>query len=1181
MDRAPKARGRAALPAAPAPQAHEFPLYLNKQYEATTRSALPGTSLWRFGATGHTQLGFDCENAALLARHQAAPLQASSASYRPYERLGAGSWRLRGVGPAAGGRKTMTVARISAGEASRQTAFVVIRINGQLFAVSADLLVMPLEGGPGSQKQAAQQPLVTSAGDICGGSSISGVTVDGSSGGAATTTGGSGSRGGAQLMHCVLLSAAEVAPLLQAATASTAGSGSGESSGCGGDRHGVLLTPTLAHITRCDVYLGEGNLHGYLVHLQLPHQLPPLTPAVAASPAAPPAALAPQPQPRIQLQPLAAGSKQQAWQPQSRPAGKAAKPATAAAVEDVPVAAGACQQQARLQAQGFAKGLCVAQPAEGLSGGVAAVASEDEAEAAGAGTVQAAREPGAQNRQQPEALGQGWRLQSREAVGVAEACMATHVRSALHDTRDTDPADLLLQPANLLAAAATAGAASLPAAALAPSSAATAAVSTALSGEGATSASGRGTRPHHTVFVRLCRADKLLLDRHKNGDGGVVLGDGWAFEPSCAPQAPQRSTRTQGCCIRLLPPSARSPAGAGADMGADAGAGARPAGTAGCAGEHAAVADAAVLAAGAGEQRATGRSCYSRFQCSAAQAVFVAAALEEPGPAASGSSTSGSASRPGGQLLQPLWARLCVDAARGHWTLSLPADAAGQRLLGLPAPAQAQAQEKDSQPHQGQVPACGPGACPLDVCGCAAHVVTLLPPLSAGLHEGGAEGTTATGAQREQSAGGSIPADAAGSGRPVLLLTLRLRRRELEAAAGAPPAAPCSAGAPCLLLSAMAPTLPLQWALVQAVEATAAAAAAAPAAAGAFPMQVQPQAAAAASAPVREAGRLSGGRCALGAEVDDARWASGAAEVELDDAEGLTAPAGEEARMQVLQQRQQQQQQQQLPHSHHQHLPRQQSLPVPPPPQQQQHLPAHLLPTKRRAPSVEPDREACAEPGGPTVAGLGSAATAGGAGPVVAGLGASVGAEVRGHGGRHAEEQHQQWPHHRQHDRCVRARSTEPPTQLGPPALAAHAQPPHQCVQRSCPAAAQRVAAAVAAAQGQPCVSFVMEVLWPGSGKSALQPPQQAQEQVQSISGGNGDSDEECGGNTPWVASECGGEGAEGVEYRDQLAAAARVVLSLGQRLAEAEAARAELAARLEASERRLAAVRAAVWEGG
>lgn len=533
-------------------------LQFTKQYDAATRSTLPGSCLWRFGATGHTQLGFDCENAALLLQHH--QLQPASAGYRTHERLAAGSWRLRGVGtaPAGGGRKAMTVVRVSAGETNRQTAFVVVRINGQMFAVSADLLVAPLEGGPtGPHKQ---QPLVTSAGDI-GGSSVRGVTV----GGSANTTTSGGDRNATQFMHCVLLSA--VAPLLRAAASAA---------GCSDGSGNAVQAPTAAHITRCDVYLGEVNLHGYVVHLRL----------------VPDPALAPQRQ--SQLVP-AAGEMQPARQPLQAqvqaPAARALLPAAAAAQLNFGVPHRCAQVQAQVPAQAAAEGFH-AQVGTGpidQAGAAAAVADPDAAEACAVFPLAQQPQPVAERRQlhkptglEPRPCGEFAALvaaavtvadPSATAAGVsntapaapgaaaatAQAEVARHAApceggSSSDGSSSLDLSNLLLQPAKLLAVAATAWPATT-AAAAAPAMVASA-------------AAGRvGPSPNHTVFVRLCSSSELLPlpqqlcplgeelgpvetteVQHQSvpgGSGGALLGDGWAFEP----QAPGQ------CCIRLLSPA--------------------------------------------------------------------------------------------------------------------------------------------------------------------------------------------------------------------------------------------------------------------------------------------------------------------------------------------------------------------------------------------------------------------------------------------------------------------------------------------------------------------------------------------------------------------------------------------------------------------------------------------------
>ncbi len=108
----------------------------------------------------------------------------------------------------------------------------------------------------------------------------------------------------------------------------------------------------------------------------------------------------------------------------------------------------------------------------------------------------------------------------------------------------------------------------------------------------------------------------------------------------------------------------------------------------------------------------------------------------------------------------------------------------------------------------------------------------------------------------------------------------------------------------------------------------------------------------------------------------------------------------------------------------------------------------------------------------------------------------------------------------------------------------AHRQHPDPADTAATASIAQAVAAAACTATSAPCLSWVLV--------------------PQGVGASSGTS------------SDSGGD-----VHLDQLAAAARVALSLAQRLAQVEAERAQLAARLEASERRLAAVRAAVSEGG
>eukprot|EP00198_Chlamydomonas_reinhardtii_P003319 XP_001692655.1 predicted protein [Chlamydomonas reinhardtii] len=616
-------------------------------------STLPGSCLWRFGATGHTQLGFDCENAALLLQHH--QLQPASAGYRTHERLAAGSWRLRGVGtaPAGGGRKAMTVVRVSAGETNRQTAFVVVRINGQMFAVSADLLVAPLEGGPtGPHKQ---QPLVTSAGDI-GGSSVRGVTV----GGSANTTTSGGDRNATQFMHCVLLSA--VAPLLRAAASAA---------GCSDGSGNAVQAPTAAHITRCDVYLGEVNLHGYVVHLRL----------------VPDPALAPQRQ--SQLVP-AAGEMQPARQPLQAqvqaPAARALLPAAAAAQLNFGVPHRCAQVQAQVPAQAAAEGFH-AQVGTGpidQAGAAAAVADPDAAEACAVFPLAQQPQPVAERRQlhkptglEPRPCGEFAALvaaavtvadPSATAAGVsntapaapgaaaatAQAEVARHAApceggSSSDGSSSLDLSNLLLQPAKLLAVAATAWPATT-AAAAAPAMVASA-------------AAGRvGPSPNHTVFVRLCSSSELLPLPQQLCPLGEELG-------------PVETTEVQHQSV---------PGGSGELQGRNGG---------------------AAAATGTTAAAAINCDCRSRLQCAASQAVFVAVDLEEEaGPTASGSSSSTSAqagAQPPTQL-QPLWARLRVDSARGHWALALPSDVASQRLLRPPPRPFGGPDSGYEEPHQQQ-----------------------------------------------------------------------------------------------------------------------------------------------------------------------------------------------------------------------------------------------------------------------------------------------------------------------------------------------------------------------------------------------------------------------------------------------------------------------------------------------
>lgn len=442
------------------------------------------------------------------------------------------------------------------------------------------------------------------------------------------------------------------------------------------------------------------------------------------------------------------------------------------------------------------------------------------------------------------------------------------------------------------------------------------------------------------------------------------------------------------------------------------------------------------------------------------------------------------------------------------------------------------------------------------------------------------------------------------NGRPVLLLTLRLRQLRggttAEASAAVQPAGIASGmmpapppSAPQLLLSAMAPTLPLQWVLAQAA--------------------VQQDAAAGPPGVCKElSGPLSGGGCRLSsdgphgavaatehqhqllraaswtspdAEVPPAPTAPGAAPAAAAQAASPAAGVGLDAAVELEGGGMQEELQRcggggyddggaSFALGHHGRsglacagapaataaLPpvssAQHTL------QKQDSLPAHLLPTKRRAPSAEQKPSMSADGRG-QASGVGVAA-----GVEPAAFGAMVGLGDGGCGVQHAL----------QNGRCVRARSEDPQWQatVPPPRQQQHHPQP------SCPVGwtAQAVAAAAAAAHGRPSAVFVMEVFhqpahpW----RRQQQQQQQQQEGQKQLHGSNHRGDEGCDTGGAGGGS---GDGEMAAWYRDQVAAAARIILSLGQRLAEADAERGELRARLEESERRLAMVRAALVEGG
>ncbi|KAG2431171.1 hypothetical protein HXX76_009699 [Chlamydomonas incerta] len=284
------------------------------------------------------------------------------------------------------------------------------------------------------------------------------------------------------------------------------------------------------------------------------------------------------------------------------------------------------------------------------------------------------------------------------------------------------------------------------------------------------------------------------------------------------------------------------------------------------------------------------------------------------------------------------------------------------------------------------------------------------------------------------------------------------------------------------------------------------------------------------------------------------------------------------------------------------------ALPLPLP------LPAHLVPAKRRAPSLERvrvrERERSAEARGSAALLAAAAAARVGAAAALAGLASSATTESLGMGPRsacgavkpsvaavaaleggkatlqplppHQQQQQQPQPHlEPEQPRCINAcaqqgqprPSVQRHQQYEQPALA---QYPLSHAAGAGPAAAdalerkrdadvtgvaQAIAAAAAAAFSQPSLSWVIE---PGG---------------PNLTGAGGLSTHS--GSSSGSGSIAGDGGNSGHRYQVEVAAAAQIILSLGQRLAEAAGERAELLARLEESERRLAAVRAAVVEGG